>query len=530
MIRIECDQCGKSLQVNDELANKRCKCPGCGKILLVPEQGAAPMSEGAACPSCGSPVTAQQVICTNCGLDLRTGERLTTSLDAPPGSPPPPSEHPPPSLAGRLPVWAKVAVPAGAAIFVVAATLLIVRRGAGDKEPRKEPVAGRKSGAKAKRRSAAAARPGAATRATPEAPVEASAGPGSVEPETTKEAATPGATGGRARVDEIPTTAGQEKERSAAEETRPPPEKAPKRPEVETPRPREEERRPAETPPAQVLPVHGLDFIETENPANRRLQFFYHIPPKVVKDKTPSYPVLVCIPGLSGSGRLFVRTAFKDFAEKEGFIIVAPSFMWDKANWQARKSYQYPSAWSGNALIAIIGKLRKKHGLRTSGLYLYGFSAGAQFALRFALWKPQLCVACAAHAAGGTVVPQHRVGVKFRVTVGKRDRSRITMAEAFYASAKSRGINVTYVQYGGGHTLPRGQIDDSLKFFKKVKSALGPRRAATGDENARRMWTLANNFLANNMPEKARAKLREIVAKYPDTKYAEMARKKLQEK
>ena len=530
MIRFGCDQCGKALTVREERANKRCRCPGCGKILLLPKQGVPPMTEGAACPSCGSPVTPQQVICTDCGLDLRTGERLTTSLDAPPGSSPAPSQRRRWSLAGGLPAWVKLAVPGGAAILAGVLALLMVKRGAGNKQPRKETVAGRGSRAEAKPGSAATARPGTAITATPKVPVEASGGPGSVELEMRKKLTTPGATGGEAPADEIQARARQEEERSTAEETRRRSEKRRKSLEAEIARSREEERRRTEAASAKVLPVQGSDFVETQNYANRRLQFFYYLPSRVVRDKQSSHPVLVCIPGLSGRGRSFVSSVFKDFAEEEGFIIVAPSFVWDKANWSKRSSYQYPSAWSGRALIAILSRLRERHGLGTSGLYLYGFSAGAQFALRFALWKPQLCVACAAHASGGTVIAKHRVRVKFRVTVGKRDRTRITRAEAFHASAKRCGIDVTYVQYEGGHNLPRAQIEDSLRFFREVKNASRPPRPATDEENARRMWTLANNFLMNDMPGRAKAKLREIVEKHPDTRYAEMARSKLQDR
>src|SRR5947209_3761764 len=39
MIRFRCARCGKNLQVSDELAGKRVKCPGCGYPLSVPRTG-----------------------------------------------------------------------------------------------------------------------------------------------------------------------------------------------------------------------------------------------------------------------------------------------------------------------------------------------------------------------------------------------------------------------------------------------------------------------------------------------------------
>lgn len=115
-IRIKC-QCGKALNVKDELAGKAVKCPGCGKTIRVPAKSssasgaagkpaagkpaagkpAAPRApqaadddglddlfaeEGfgktvaAACPSCGAEMKAGAVLCTKCGFNKQTGQRL----------------------------------------------------------------------------------------------------------------------------------------------------------------------------------------------------------------------------------------------------------------------------------------------------------------------------------------------------------------------------------------------------------------------------------------------------------------------
>ena len=51
----------------------------------------------------------------------------------------------------------------------------------------------------------------------------------------------------------------------------------------------------------------------------------------------------------------------------------------------------------------------------------------------------------------------------------------------------------------------------------------------TPEEQARRAWNLADNFFINNMTSMAKAKLEEIIDKYPDTDYATMAWRKLRE-
>jgi predicted esterase len=211
--------------------------------------------------------------------------------------------------------------------------------------------------------------------------------------------------------------------------------------------------------------VDGIDSIPTDNYANPSLEYYYYLPKAVIENNLEPHPVLVMVPGLSGRGDQFVSREFKEFADSEAMVVVAPSFVWDEANWDSGQSYQYPAAWSGDALLQIIDQVEEKHGIATSRLYVFGFSAGAQFALRFCLWKPEKCVACAAHASGGTVIPDRKVDVRFFATVGTQDTSRIEIVQAFYNNARSLGIAVEYKEYDTGHSLTSSQIEDSLRFF-----------------------------------------------------------------
>ena len=98
-IRVSC-QCGKALNVQDAMAGKAVKCPGCGKVIRVPGGQGAPAAaapaaaqpiidntmsdmfdeEGfgtevaAACPSCGKEMAANAVLCTKCGYHKETGQ------------------------------------------------------------------------------------------------------------------------------------------------------------------------------------------------------------------------------------------------------------------------------------------------------------------------------------------------------------------------------------------------------------------------------------------------------------------------
>lgn len=113
-IRLKCS-CGKVLSFKNEYAGKTLKCPGCQKGVRVPAASAkvaspaavasapssAPMQQsdgglddlfteegfaqhaGPVCPSCGKPLRGPDaVLCTNCGVNLQTGQRLMNAQQA----------------------------------------------------------------------------------------------------------------------------------------------------------------------------------------------------------------------------------------------------------------------------------------------------------------------------------------------------------------------------------------------------------------------------------------------------------------
>jgi len=217
--------------------------------------------------------------------------------------------------------------------------------------------------------------------------------------------------------------------------------------------------------------VEGIDAISTTNYANTRLEYYYYIPKKILNSPTHSAPLLAVIPGLSGRGELTVTQPYKDFAEKEGFIIVSPSFMEDTKNWDSRTSYQYPEAWSGEAFNRIINSLSSKN-VVPEKLYLIGMSAGAQFASRYALIYPDLVAACAFHASGGDAYPERYSKVKFFITVGTKDIDyRKTHAVIFYNAARQLNMYAIYREYNVGHELSLAQMNDSFEFFRQARSS-----------------------------------------------------------
>lgn|GEM_PF-2355295 len=215
--------------------------------------------------------------------------------------------------------------------------------------------------------------------------------------------------------------------------------------------------------------TEGIDYITTNNSTNSRLKYYYYIPNKLLNNTAYSFPVMVVVPGLSGDGQVFTSDIFKDFAEKEGFAIISPTFVFDENDFNHEESYQYPAAWSGDALIAMINNLPGK-GINPEKLYLFGFSAGAQFSLRFTLLHPDLVKACASHGNGARIIPNMQNTVNYFITVGTSDDPyRIDNARIFYNEAKELNMMALYKEYNIGHEISTDQINDSLEFFRQSK-------------------------------------------------------------
>ena len=220
------------------------------------------------------------------------------------------------------------------------------------------------------------------------------------------------------------------------------------------------------TPAAVVTPKEYTDSITTENYANKTLGYYCYISSKALCNTGSPVPVLVTVPGLGGDGAGAAYHQFKQLADEQGMVIIAPSFRWDEANWQSETSYQYPAAWSGKAFLEILDKFKQTENISISKLYMFGHSAGAQFVLRFSLLHPDMCAACVSNAAGGRVIPDQISQVRYLIGIGVRDSERIAMAEEFVSWAKQMTLDVTYKQYETDHSLTQEQINDGAQFIR----------------------------------------------------------------
>lgn len=128
--RVVCQECGKRLKASDNAAGKRVRCK-CGAAVPVPPLPAAAArsggrsaaseaapaapndllagleglsdgaTAGATCPHCRAFLPSGAVLCTSCGLNLTTGQRMAVKVQAEPSSPSSPDDAPRAKFAKR---------------------------------------------------------------------------------------------------------------------------------------------------------------------------------------------------------------------------------------------------------------------------------------------------------------------------------------------------------------------------------------------------------------------------------------------
>src|SRR5687768_13030899 len=106
-ITFACERCGKAHKVDERFGGRRAACKGCGVINRIPEVSNVSAGEAAAatvagevlppipaarpmtpvralpvdgCPSCGSALPGGSYFCTDCGFNLKTGQKVVVAI------------------------------------------------------------------------------------------------------------------------------------------------------------------------------------------------------------------------------------------------------------------------------------------------------------------------------------------------------------------------------------------------------------------------------------------------------------------
>ncbi|MBR6412267.1 MAG: hypothetical protein IKS41_03795 [Alphaproteobacteria bacterium] len=197
----------------------------------------------------------------------------------------------------------------------------------------------------------------------------------------------------------------------------------------------------------------------------RTLNYAYYVPNNVTEEPD----ALILVPGLNGRGEHMINPKWIALSNKTGRPIIAPSFVFEgDIAFLKNESYQFPNAWSGGALNAILDQFAEK-GIRIQHLYMAGFSAGAQFVGRYSLAHPNKVVKCAIGASGGNDPIDYASPVKFFYAIGEKDQAnRRFFADEFAKQAASYGVSVIQKKYPNtGHSFTPEMENDFINFLKK---------------------------------------------------------------
>jgi len=147
--------------------------------------------------------------------------------------------------------------------------------------------------------------------------------------------------------------------------------------------------------------------------------------------------VLVLVPGYNGDGAAMLDVRWKAFAEKNRLILLAPTFHAEANENNQGKGYYYPEQGSGSVIEQALREVTRRTGVATDKVMMFGFSAGAHFAHRFALWRPQRVRAFVAYSAAWWSAPTARLRqVPALILCGEADERYAATFEFFKQGQK----------------------------------------------------------------------------------------------
>ena len=241
---------------------------------------------------------------------------------------------------------------------------------------------------------------------------------------------------------------------------------------------------PAEkTPDSQHL-LHRVD--------DKKSLSYYLFLPANISEKSR---VIVCVHGISRNAKEQIN-AFRERANQFDYIIIAPHF--------SRKYYQgYQRLEVGaagytpvEALHRILDDVHKKYAVKTEKFSLFGYSGGAQFAHRYALFHPEKIDKLIICSAGWFTFPVNDKNYPYGLKGAPKSVPRISKTLANFLH-----LNIT-VLVGEFDNIN----DPGLNRKKRINRQQGYHRL----ERARR-WVYALQSQCNVM--KLKSNLRFIVIK-----------------
>ncbi|MDD5201245.1 MAG: hypothetical protein PHC88_15750 [Terrimicrobiaceae bacterium] len=212
--------------------------------------------------------------------------------------------------------------------------------------------------------------------------------------------------------------------------------------------------------------------------------------------------ILLLVPGYNGSGEAMLSAGWAHFADRCGLALLAPTFRTSPEELKRRRGYYYPAQGSGEVIERALDRMAVRPGVRTDRILIFGFSAGAHVAHRFALWNPARVEAFAAGAAAGWDAPTRAAAkVPALIFCGEED-PRLVASQEFFEGGLSLGAPWIWRSYRGmGHQVSPAMAAMAQAFLSHYAS--GEKDAANfGDVQT---YDVTTN--AEEIPDAVRVKL-----------------------
>lgn len=109
----------------------------------------------------------------------------------------------------------------------------------------------------------------------------------------------------------------------------------------------------------------------------------------VIPEREGPLPLIILLHGSGRDGEI-MASLWKDLAQREGFIVVAPN-AYNSAFWDSTRD-------TPEFFPALVDQIKSRHAIDASRIYLFGHSAGAAYALFLAVIDSNVFAATAVHA------------------------------------------------------------------------------------------------------------------------------------
>lgn len=237
-----------------------------------------------------------------------------------------------------------------------------------------------------------------------------------------------------------------------------------------------------------VSPLHAIEAesdtiqsirVTTPSALNKEAVFWYRQP----SGTAAPAGVLLLVPGFNGDGHgmLDSSSPWAKFADDQHLVLVGPTFKTTPEEMHSRRGYYYPELWSGEATLKALEQIRAKTGVRNDKVLLFGFSAGAHFVHRFALWRPEKVTAFVAYSAGWWDAPKSTLrNTPGLIMCGEADE-RFEPTYAFFDQGRRLGLPLVWRGYSGvGHEM-KPQIVKMAQAFLAFYAQGGKPQNFVGD-------------------------------------------------